>query len=130
MVGPRRMDSHNSSSKYPTIKGSVASNAQTTSAALTRDLESVRASVDAIKEELSTKSATLDEVVMHEREAQARLHTLDDEKKAKEQLLESAQKMLSKRDFSSSAVNSSAVAHITEKLRRDFPFDNGEEGMH
>jgi uncharacterized protein YoxC len=33
---------------------------------LTRDMQFVHASVDAIKEELSTKSATLDEVVMRE----------------------------------------------------------------
>jgi hypothetical protein len=51
---------------------------------------------DTIKEELSAKSATLDELVIQEHEAQARLWSLSDEKKAKEQLLESAQKMLSK----------------------------------
>jgi hypothetical protein len=108
-----------------------------TCAALTRDLQYVCASVDAIK--LCAKSATLDEVAMRGREAQARLQTLCDKKKAIEQLLESAQKTLSKQDFSSSAVISSAVAHTvallksltpdlyTEKLRRDFPFDNDEE---
>jgi hypothetical protein len=105
-----------------------------TCVALTWDLQSVCASVDANKQELSAKSATLDEVVMCEHEARAKLQTLDDEKKAKEQLLESAQKTLSKRDFSSST-----VAHVvamlkshtpdldTEKLRRDFPFNTEEE---
>jgi cell division protein FtsB len=67
-----------------------------TCVALTWDLQSVCASVDANKQELSAKSATLDEVVMCEHEARAKLQTLDDEKKAKEQLLESAQKTLSK----------------------------------
>jgi hypothetical protein len=53
--------------------------------------------------------------------------------------LESAQKMLSKRDFSFLMVISSAVAHVvallksrtpdldTEKLQKDFPFNNDEE---
>jgi hypothetical protein len=53
--------------------------------------------------------------------------------------LESTQKTLSKRDFSSSIAISSAVVHIVallkshmpnldvEKLRRHFPFDNDEE---
>jgi hypothetical protein len=53
--------------------------------------------------------------------------------------LESAQKTLSKRDFSSSTMISSLVAHAVallksrtpdldvEKLQRDFPFDNGVE---
>jgi hypothetical protein len=71
--------------------------------------------------------------------AQIKLQTLGDEKKIQEQLLESAQKMLSKQDFSSSVVISSAVAHDVallkshtpdldiEKLRRDFPFINDEE---
>jgi hypothetical protein len=52
-------------------------------AAQTQDLQSVRALVDAIKEELSSKLVTLDEVVMCEREALARLQTLDDEKNTK-----------------------------------------------
>jgi hypothetical protein len=67
------------------------------------------------------------------------LQTLGDEKKIQEQLLESAQKTLSKQDFSSMVVISSAVAHVVallkshtpdldiEKLRRDFPFINDEE---
>jgi hypothetical protein len=102
--------------------------------ALTQDLQSVEASTDILKSELSAKSATLDELVIREHEALARLKILGDEKKAQEQLLESAHKVLSKRDFTSSV-----VAHVvallkshtpdldTEKLWRDFPFDNDEE---
>jgi hypothetical protein len=67
------------------------------------------------------------------------MQALGDEKKTLEQLLESAQKTLSERNLSSSAVISSTVAHAvaplkshtldldTEQLRRDFPFDNDEE---
>jgi hypothetical protein len=67
------------------------------------------------------------------------MQALGDEKKTLEQLLESAQKTLSERNLSSSAVISSTVAYAvallkshtldldTEQLRRDFPFDNDEE---
>jgi hypothetical protein len=66
------------------------------------------------------------------------LQTLEDEKKAKELLLESTQMSLSKRDFTSLMVNSSAVAHAValvksdmldfdaEILRRDFPINDEE----
>jgi hypothetical protein len=89
---------------------------------------------------LSSKSATLDELVVQEHETHIRLQTLSNEKKKKqEQLLESAQKALSERDYSLSVVISSAVAHAvtllkinmpdldTEQLRRDFPFDNDDD---
>jgi hypothetical protein len=106
---------------------------------LTRDQQSAWASVDIIKEELSTESGTLDELVIQELEAQVRLQILGDEKKAQEKLLESAHKTLSKRDLSSSTVISLVVAHAVallksqtpdldaEKLQRDFSFDNDEE---
>jgi hypothetical protein len=42
---------------------------QETGAALTRDLQSICASADAIKEELSAKLPTLDELVIWEHEA-------------------------------------------------------------
>jgi hypothetical protein len=88
---------------------------------------------------LSSKSAALDELVVREHETHIRLQTLSNEKKKQEQLLESAQKALSERDYSLSAVISSAVAHAvallksnmpdldTEQLRRDFPFDNDDD---
>jgi hypothetical protein len=81
---------------------------------------------------LSSKSRALDELVVWEREAQIRLQTLGDEKKTQEQLLDSTHKMLSKRDYYSSAVISSVVAHVVallkshtfdldvEQLQRDF----------
>jgi hypothetical protein len=40
MVGPVRVTSHNSSSRYPTIRGSKASNAQTPSTRIVRNLNS------------------------------------------------------------------------------------------
>jgi hypothetical protein len=46
---------------------------QETSSAMTRDLQSVRALADVLKEELSAKSAALDESVDWECEAQIRL---------------------------------------------------------
>jgi hypothetical protein len=69
---------------------------------------------------------------------QIKSQTLADEKKAKEQLLESTQMALSKRDFTSSVVSSSAVAHAmalvkshmpdfdAEILQRDFPINDDE----
>jgi hypothetical protein len=68
----------------------------------------------------------------------ARLQTLGDEMKTQEQLLEFAQKTLSKRDVSSLDVISPVVAHIVvllkshmpdldaEMLRRDFPINDEE----
>jgi hypothetical protein len=87
---------------------------------------------------LSSKSAALDESVIREHEAQIKFQTLKDEKKAKEQLLATAQMTLSKQDFTSLAVSSSEVAHAValvkshmpdfdaEILRRDFPINDEE----
>jgi septal ring factor EnvC (AmiA/AmiB activator) len=61
---------------------------------LTRDLQFARASTNALKEEFSAKSTTLDELVIRESEAQTKLQTLGEEKKTQEQLLESTQKTL------------------------------------
>jgi hypothetical protein len=90
-------------------------------------------------EKLSSKSFALDREVIWERVVQINLQRLGDEKKAHEQLLESAQKALTKREFSSSAVISSAVAHAvalvknhipefdTEILQRDFSINEVEQ---
>jgi hypothetical protein len=87
---------------------------------------------------LSSKSVALDESVIRECEAQIKLQALKDEKKAKGQLLEFAQMTMSKWDFTSSVVNSSAVAHVValvkshmpdfdaKILRRDFPINDEE----
>jgi hypothetical protein len=76
--------------------------------------------------------------VIQERVAHIKSQTLTDEKKAKEQLLESTQMILSKRDFTSSVMSSSAVAHAmalekshmpdfdAEILRRNFPINEVE----
>jgi hypothetical protein len=90
---------------------------QGTSTALTRDLQSAQASAHILKEELSAKSVTLVELVIREQEAHVRLQILDDEKKAQDQLLESTQKMLSKRNFFSSTMISLAVAHAVTMLK-------------
>jgi hypothetical protein len=112
---------------------------QETGSALTRDLQSAQAYAIMLKEELSAKSVTLDELVIQEREGQIRLQATSDEKKTQEQLLEFIQKTLSKQDFSSLTVISSVVAHVVvllkshmlnldaKNLQRDFPFDNDEE---
>jgi hypothetical protein len=62
---------------------------QEANATLNWDLQSGQASVIATREKLSSKYAALNEVVIWECEAQIKLQTLTDEKKAKEQLLES-----------------------------------------
>jgi hypothetical protein len=70
---------------------------------------------------LSSKLAGFDELVVREREAQIRLWALGNEKKTREQLLESTQKTLSERDYSSSAVISSVVAHALALLKSHTP---------
>jgi hypothetical protein len=59
--------------------------------------------------------------VIWECEAQIKLQTLVDEKKANEQLLESAQMTLSKQDFTSSAVSSSTMAHVMRLVKSHMP---------
>jgi hypothetical protein len=90
-------------------------------------------------QKLASKSVASDELVVHECEAQNKLHVHGDAKKIQEHLLESTQKTLSERDYSSSTMISLAVAHAMvllkshtpdldrELLRRDYPFDDDEE---
>jgi predicted nuclease of restriction endonuclease-like RecB superfamily len=89
-------------------------------------------------EKLSSKSSALDVALIQEREAQIKLQKLGDEKKAQEQLLAYAQKVLTKTDFSYSTMISSAVTHAmapaknhilefdAEILRRDFTINEAE----
>jgi hypothetical protein len=89
-------------------------------------------------EKLSSKSSALDVALIQEREAQIKLQKLGDEKKAQEQLLAYAQKVLTKIDFSYSTMISSAVTHAmapaknhipefdVEILRRDFTINEAE----
>jgi hypothetical protein len=77
--------------------------------------------------------------VVHEHDAQDKLHALGGEKKTQEHLLESTRMMLSECDYSSSAVVSLAVAHVVallksytpdldiELLCRDYPFEDDDE---
>jgi hypothetical protein len=106
---------------------------------LKEDLKAARESAAATNQESSSKSAAFDEFVVHERDAQDKLHALGGEKKTHEHLLESTRMMLSEHDYSSSAVVSLAVAHAvallksytsdldTELLRRDYPFEDDDE---
>jgi hypothetical protein len=100
---------------------------------LKEELEAARASATAAKQELSSKSAALDELVVRDSEAHIRLQTLGNEKKIKEHLLESTQKMLSERDYSSSVAHAVALLKSDapdldiELLHMDFPFADDEE---
>jgi hypothetical protein len=80
----------------------------------------------------------LDRTVIKEHETQIKLEAVEEKMKAQEQQLKLAQKVLSKREFSSSTVISSVVANTValmknhmpnfdvEILRRDFTIDEGE----
>jgi hypothetical protein len=94
---------------------------QETNAPMNWDLQSAQASITGTREKLSSKAAALDEMVIRERETQIKLQILGDEKKVQEQMLESTQKVLSKRDFSSSVVISSAVAHAVALMKNHMP---------
>jgi hypothetical protein len=72
-------------------------------------------------EKLSSKSSALDHAVIRECEAKINLQRLGDEKKAQDQLLESAQKELTKWDFSSSMVISLVVAHAVVLVKNHMP---------
>jgi hypothetical protein len=72
-------------------------------------------------EKLSSKASALDCAVIREHEAQINLQRLGEEEEAQEQLLESAQKALSKQDFSFSVVISSAVAHAMVLVKKHMP---------
>jgi hypothetical protein len=77
--------------------------------------------VTATIEKLSSKSSALDCAVIWEHEAQINLQRLGEEEEAQEQLLESAQKALSKQDFSFSVVISSVVAHAMVLVKKHMP---------
>jgi hypothetical protein len=103
------------------------------------DLKTAQASAISTNQELASKSAALYELAVREQATQDKLRVLGKEKKLQEQIQESTQKMLSKRDYSSSAVISSVVAHAVvllksylpdlylELLRKDYPFEEDEE---
>jgi hypothetical protein len=112
---------------------------------LPHDFEKVQASLTATVSKLASKSSALDTVVIREHEMEIKLKATEEKLKAVEekmksqgQLLDSAQQALTKREFSSSAVMSSAVAnamalvknHISEfdaeNLRKDFTVDDAE----
>jgi hypothetical protein len=67
--------------------------------------------------------------MIREHEAQIKLQTLIDEKTAKEQHLESAPMTLSKRDFTSSTVSSSTVAHVVALVKSHMPDFDSSAGL-
>jgi hypothetical protein len=105
---------------------------------LTQDLLSAQASLTTTAEKLASKSSALDFVVIRERKAEIKLQTTEEKRKAQQQLLDSTQKALSKREFSSLVIISLAVAHAmalvknhmskfdAEILQKDFTVDDVE----
>jgi hypothetical protein len=105
---------------------------------LARDLESVHAFLTTTASNLASKSSTLDTTVIWAHEMEIKLKAVEEKMKSQGQLLDSAQQALSKREFSSSAVISSAVANAmvlvknqiskfdAEILRKDFTVDDAE----
>jgi hypothetical protein len=113
---------------------------------LARELKSVQASLTATTNKLTSKSSALDTAVIRQHEIEIKLNATEEklkvaEEKVKSQgwLLDSAQQALSKLEFSSSVVISSAVAnamvlvknHIpefdTEILQKDFTVDDMDQ---
>jgi chromosome segregation ATPase len=114
-------------------------------ATLSLELENTQTSLAATHDKLDSKSKTLDFQVIHADEAMLWLKNAESQLKAAEedlmnqrQLLESAQKTLSKRKSSFNMMISSPVAHVSmlfknhlpglnmELLRQDFTMDDAE----
>jgi septal ring factor EnvC (AmiA/AmiB activator) len=89
-------------------------------ATLNEDFQVARASVAAANQELASKATTLDELAVREQATQDKLQALGDEKRLQEQVLESTQKMFD-RDYSSSIVISSVLAHAVALLKSYTP---------
>jgi hypothetical protein len=106
-------------------------------AALEHDLLFAQTSIIATAEKLVAKSFALDFVMIREREAELKLQNFEQKRKAQEQLLELTQKVLSKWEFSSSAVTHAMVLvknHMpkfdAEILWKDFTIhDVGREAL-
>jgi hypothetical protein len=114
-------------------------------AELTRELESIKASLIATHDKLTSKSAALDVTVIREQQAKIQMKTAEEKLKAaeeklkiQEQSLDLARQALSKRELSSSTVISLAVANAAvlfknhlpdldvEIFRKDFTIDDVE----
>jgi hypothetical protein len=106
---------------------------QASTTTLTKELEATRTSAATANQELSSKSDALEELVIPEWATQDKLQVLSEEKRLQEQVLESTQKMLSERDYSSSTVIyvpplKSYVPNLyPELLRKDYPFEDDDE---
>jgi hypothetical protein len=88
---------------------------------LAHALRSSQASLVAAIEKLISKSPALDFVVILEREAEIKPQATKEKIKAQEQSLVSTQKVLSKREFSSSVVISLAVANAMTLVKNHMP---------
>jgi hypothetical protein len=106
---------------------------------LAQELEITHASLTATRDKLSSKSTTLDTMVIQEQEAKMLLMKAEEmlmatkeEKMTQGQLLESARQALSKREVSSSMVIALALFKSNlpdldmEILRKDFTIDDVE----
>jgi hypothetical protein len=101
-------------------------------------LESTRASLTATTDKLSFKSSALGHAVIREQQMKIRLTSCDEKLTVANDVLDSAQQALSKRELSSSAVISLGVANVValmknhlldldmEILRKDFTIDDAE----
>jgi hypothetical protein len=90
-------------------------------AALMQGLLSAQASVTTIAKKLAATSSALDFTVIQECEAEIKLQTSKEKRIAQDQLLESTQKALSKREFSFLVVISSAMVHDVALLKNHMP---------
>jgi hypothetical protein len=95
---------------------------------LVLELENAQTSLDATCDKLDSKSKALDFQVIHGdkvmlwmKNVESRLKVAEKDLKNQRQLLESAQKISSKRESSFNMMISSAVAHATALFKNDLP---------
>jgi predicted nucleotidyltransferase len=86
-----------------------------------QDLQSVQASLTATIEKLTSKSSALDFAVVWDHQMEIKLKAAEEKVKTPGQVLDSTQKVLSKREFSSSTVISSAVANAMALVKNHMP---------
>jgi chromosome segregation ATPase len=97
-------------------------------ATMTLELENARTSLAATRDKLDSKSKALhiqviraDEAMLRLKNVERRLKAVEEDLKNRRQLLESAQKTLSKRESSFNMMISSAVAHAAALFKNHLP---------
>jgi hypothetical protein len=102
-------------------------------ATLALELENAQASLDATRDKLDSKSKALylqvicaDEAMLQLKNAESRPKVAEEDLKNQRQLLESAQKTLTKRESSFNMMIFSAVAHVTTLFKNHLPGLNME----